>query len=266
MLSGLIVYNKIDQEKNAWFINQCKERFAKKGISLFYKEENEVLDYIANNQVDFVLYRARNYKIVESLESNGVKCFNNSLTNKVANNKYLTYQFLKEKNIPCLVSYTHFEEVNSLPVIMKSVDGHGGQEVFLVNSKKEAEQTTNNLKKEMIYQEYYPNGDDLRLYVLDKKVIGAVKRHSGSDFRSNFSLGGDVEAFEPDAELIKIAIEVANSLDADYIGVDFIKVNDKWCINEVEDPVGARMLYKTTGLDVIDLLVDYIASSLIVIN
>ena len=111
-----------------------------------------------------------------------------------------------------------------------------------------------------MYQKYCPNSGDLRLFVLNKKVVGAVLRQSKNDFRSNFSLGGEVTAYQPEKVIIEIAIKVATLLDADYIGVDFIKVEDKWCINEIEDPVGARMLYKTSNIDVIKLLVDYICS------
>ena len=100
------------------------------------------------------------------------------------------------------------------------------------------------------------------MYVLNKKVIGAVLRHNDTDYRSNFSLGGEVEKYQPEEELIKKAIKIATLLNADYIGVDFLKVGDQWLVNEIEDPVGARMLFKTSGIDVSVLLTDYISNSL----
>lgn len=260
MLSGLIIYSPIDKEKNVWFIDKCRDSFAEKGISLLYKDESESLEYIDNNNIDFIIYRGRDYQLVEQFESRNIKCFNNSLANKIANDKYLTYQFLLKQNVSCIPSFLSYEEVDSESVIMKSVNGHGGNEVFLVRSKEEADAICNKLQKKMIYQKFYKNQGDLRLYLLNKKVVGAVIRNSDKDFRSNFSLGGSVKPYEPDKEVVAIAERIAQLLNADYIGVDFLKVNNKWMVNEIEDPVGARMLYKTSNIDIISLYVNYIFS------
>lgn len=259
MISGLIIYSNIDKDKNTWFIDKCTKSFEKRGVSLVYKEENEVLSYLLNNKVTFAIYRGRNYKLVEQLEEKGIRCFNNHFTNKIANDKYLTYQFLSSMNLPVIPSFSSIEEVGEFPLIMKSVDGHGGQEVYLINDKKAAE-TKQKENKRYVYQKFYQNNSDLRLYVLNKQVVGAVLRQNKNDYRSNFSLGGDVKAYKPSKRLVDLATKVATLLNADYIGVDFIKVNGKWCINEVEDPVGARMLYKTSRIDIIELFVEYICS------
>ena len=259
MKSGLIIYSKTDKDKNTWFIDECVQRFANKGVSLVYIDENKVKDYVKNSVVSFAIYRGRDYRTVEYLENEGIRCFNNSITNKTANDKSLSFAFLSRRNIPVIPTFSSLEEVGVFPLVMKSVDGHGGQEVFLIRSKEEAE-TFKKENKRYVYQKYYPNKGDLRLYVLDKKVIGAVYRHSKNDFRSNFSLGGDVIAYKPEQEIADIAIKVATFLNADYIGIDFINVNNQWYVNEIEDPVGARMLYKTSNIDVIKLLVDYICA------
>ena len=140
---------------------------------------------------------------------------------------------------------------------MKSTDGHGGQEVYLINSIDEVEKYRKNSKK-YIYQQFYKNDGDLRVYVLDKKVIGSVLRNSHSDFRSNFSLGGEITIYEPEQSVLDKVVQIAILLDSCYIGVDFLKVNNEWLINEIEDPVGARMLFKAYGIDAATLLSDYI--------
>ena len=256
MLSGLIVYSEIDRDKNTWFIETCKERLFSHGVVLFYRDEDKALNFVKENHVDFVIYRARNYKLVEKFESLGIRCFNNSTTNKVANNKYLTYQFLEGLNIPCLKSNLSYDKLR-YPFIMKSVDGHGGNEVFLINEKSDIDCYQLSSKK-YIFQEFYENEGDVRLYVLNRKVIGAVLRKNKDDFRSNYSLGGKVSSVRPSKEIKDIAIKIADSLDADYIGVDFLKVNGQWLVNEIEDPVGARMLYKACGIDAVNLFSDYI--------
>lgn len=261
MLSGLIVYAEADHERNAWFISSCINNLASNGVSLIYQNEDDVLNYVKKNKVDFVIYRARNYQILQELEYQGIRCFNSALTNKVANNKYLTYQFLLKQNVRCLSSFLSINELDEYPLIMKSVDGHGGQEVYLIQNENEVE-TFKKPGKEYVYQPFYKNGGDLRLFVLNKKVIGAVLRHNNTDFRSNFSLGGQIEPFEASDELKVTAEQIATILDADYIGVDFLKVDDKWLVNEIEDPVGARMLFKASGIDASKLFCDYIYRAL----
>ena len=144
---------------------------------------------------------------------------------------------------------------------MKSTDGHGGKEVYLIHEINEvkAHQIAN---KKYIFQEFYKNDGDLRIYVLGKKVVGAVIRNNPSDFRSNFSLGGEVKAYEPNQEIVDTATKIAKLLDANYIGVDFLNVDGHWLVNEIEDPVGARMLYKASDIDITELLATYISASL----
>ena len=261
MISGLIVYSKIDKEKNAWFIKSMIDSLNKKGVSLIYLDENALLEYVDHNKIDFVIYRSRNYELVEELEKRGIRCFNNSLTNKIANDKLLTYQYLTAKGILCLPSFASLEEINEYPTIMKSLNGHGGQEVYLLKAKED-EKTYRKPNKRYLYQKYYPNDGDLRLYVLDKQVIGAVLRKNNNDYRNNFSLGAEVTSYQPEENLIQISLKVASLLNADYVGIDFLKVDGQWLLNEIEDPVGARMLYKASGIDASELLSDYIYRTL----
>ena len=118
-------------------------------------------------------------------------------------------------------------------------------------------------QKKFIYQGYLANNGDVRLYVLNKKVIGAVKRSNDKDFRSNFSLGGEVEEYKASTEMIDIAIKISELLDADYIGVDFIIYDKGFVVNEIEDPVGARMLLKANGVDAVSLFIKHIKNALL---
>lgn len=258
MKNGLIIYNDKDKEINQWFIDNCLKSLNNDDFSLFYKEEKEALDYISKKHIDYVIFRARNYSLLKEIEAKGIKCFNNSLTNRIANNKYETYEFLKEHGFACLETFLNSNKL-SFPFVMKSVDGHGGSEVFLVSSKEDLKSGN----KQYIYQRYIPNNGDVRLYVLGNKIIGAVKRSNDKDFRSNFSLGGNVEVYKPTQEMIDTALKIAALLKSDYIGVDFI-INDKeFVVNEIEDPVGAKMLYKVSGIDAPSLFVEDIKNKLL---
>lgn len=258
MKKGLIIYNAKDKAKNEWFVESCLKSLNNDEFSLFYKEENEVLDYINANPIDFVIFRCRNYSLLNEIELRGIRCFNNTKTNSLANDKYRTFLFFNEHGFPCLETSLERGDI-SFPLVMKSLDGHGGSEVYLINSEDELEPSD----KEFIYQGYLANRGDVRLYVLNKKVIGAVKRSNDKDFRSNFSLGGEVEEYKASKEMIDIATKISELLDADYIGVDFIIHDKGFVVNEIEDPVGSRMLYKSTGIDAINLFIEHIKNELI---
>ena len=258
MKKGLIIYNDHDKKLNEWFVESCLKSLNNDEFSLFYKEENEVLDYINANPIDFVIFRCRNYSLLNEIELRGIRCFNNTKTNSLANDKYRTYLFFKEHSFPCLETSLERGDI-SFPLVMKSLDGHGGKEVYLINSKNELKQSD----KGFIYQKFLPNKGDVRLYVLNKKVIGAVKRSNDKDFRSNFSLGGEIEEYNPSKEMKDIAIKISELLDADYIGVDFIIYDKGFVVNEIEDPVGARMLLKANGVDAVSLFIKHIKNALL---
>ena len=259
MISGLIVYNAIDTVKNQYFIDEFLQKLNDEEISLSFLDEEFLSEYIKTHKVDFVVYRGRDYKMVELLEKKNVKVFNNSFTNKIANNKYLTYQFLKENSLPFI------ETSNDpfYPCIMKSVSGHGGQEVFLVHNEDEK----SNIQKEhpnleFIYQEYLENNGDVRLYVLNKSVITSIKRDNQNDYRNNFSLGGSVEVYKASQEMVDAALMIARLLNADFIGVDFLLTKDGFKIIEIEDPVGSRMVYKATDIDIIAKYIEYVRNNI----
>lgn len=261
MISGLIVYNGYDAKCNRFFINKCLELLNNEDFSLKYVDEEKLLEYVTTNKVDFVIYRGRNYLLLEELENKGIKTFNNALTNKTANDKYLTYELLKENDFPYIETYL---EPKSFPCIMKSVSGHGGQEVFLVKDLEQVSQIKSehpNLK--FIFQEFLENNGDVRIYVLNQKVIVSIKRKSQVDYRNNYSLGGEVTLFKPSREMVESAIKVATLLEADFIGVDFLLTKEGYKIIELEDPVGSRMVYKLKPeLDIIKQYVEHIKKNI----
>ena len=261
MISGLIVYNGYDAKCNRFFINKCLELLNNEVFSLKYVDEEKLLEYVSTNKVDFVIYRGRNYLLLEELANKGIKTFNNALTNKTANDKYLTYELLKENDLTYIETYL---EPKSFPCITKSVSGHGGQEVFFVKTIEEVNQIkTEHPNLKFIFQEFLENNGDVRIYVLNQKVIVSIKRKSQVDYRNNYSLGGEVTLFEPSREMVKSAIKVASLLTADFIGVDFLLTKEGYKIIEIEDPVGSRMVYKLKPeLDIIKQYVEHIKKNI----
>ena len=260
MISGLIVYNSIDTSRNQWFIDEFLQKLNDEEVSLSFLDEDFLMEYVKTHKVDFVIYRARNYELVEALEQRNIRVFNNALTNKIANNKLLTYEFLKESKLPFIETSRKAE---LYPCIMKSVSGHGGQEVFLINNEEEKKSILKEHSNlDFIYQKYFSNSGDVRLYILNKSLITAIKRDNPNDYRNNFSLGGNVSKYDPSKEMKDVAIKIAELLNADFIGVDFLLTEGGYKVIEIEDPVGSRMVYKTTDIDIISKYIDYIRNNI----
>ena len=51
---------------------------------------------------------------------------------------------------------------------------------------------------------------------------------------------------------------VIYDLHPDFIGVDFLIDNGQYVFNEVEDPVGSKMLYENTDIDPIKLFAEHV--------
>ena len=151
--------------------------------------------------------------------------------------------------------------LQSYPVVLKTADGHGGNEVFLCTSAEEAEGFINKFKdRNLIVQPYIEsNATDVRVFVIGEEVVGAVKRTGNDSFKSNYTLGGSIEKYTLSSWQEKEVMKIARALKSDYIGIDFLLLPDgRWLLNEIEDPVGARSLYATHDFSVAEKLIGYI--------
>ena len=201
-----------------------------------------------------VLFRCRRPQAARFLEDKGVRLINRAEVNRITNDKWLSHQLFGVLGVPSIPT---FHEPQEFPCIAKTVDGYGGTEVVRVESAEPGPP----FDTETIYQPIVPHVADVRAYVIGDKVVGAVKRSSESSFRKNFSLGANVEKFTLDSTQEMEVLKIARALKADYIGVDFLLLEDgSHLFNEIEDPVGARSFYKTHDENIAELLVRHIKS------
>lgn len=263
MKKGILIYNRIDAKKNTWFIEYMKQCFLDDGIDLAFLFEEDFNETIMND-IDFLIYRGRNHLTPLQFEQKGIKVFNRSKVNEIANDKYLSYLFFKNHNLPCMDTFSSIDQVNFYPYIMKPVDGHGGENVFLVSNENEAHAIVKEEDRRYVYQKVASDlGKDIRVYMMGNRFYASVLRTAKeNEFRSNYSLGGTVEKITPPTEVINLALKVAQNLNSDFIGIDFIHDKNRWVLNEIEDPVGCRMLYKTSSFDAVKDFVSLIESQL----
>ena len=116
-------------------------------------------------------------------------------------------------------------------------------------------------KKYLLHQKLASNaGVDVRFYILGNEIVAAVKRQSYKSFKSNYSLGGMVSLHKPSDKEKSMVKKILEVIDIDYGGIDFIYHNDRPVFNEIEDAVGAKMLYQTSKIDIIGMYCEYILS------
>lgn len=92
---------------------------------------------------------------------------------------------------------------------------------------------------------------DLRVYVVDGRVVAAMARFAPDDeWRTNIALGG--EPADRTAELppsaAELAVSAASAVELDYAGVDLIGGGDEWFVLEVNPTPGFKGLFDATGV------------------
>ena len=94
------------------------------------------------------------------------------------------------------------------------------------------------------------NHRDLRVYVVDDRIVGAMYRYAPEgDWRTNVALGGDVADASDDLPeaAAETALYTAEVMGLDYAGVDLIEGDDGWFVLEVNPTAGFKGLYEATG-------------------
>ena len=268
-MRGLLIYDTEGKSRNEWFIGRLIESAKKRGHELDLLIYSDSADLSGAESYDFAIVRTINPEINKSLEALGIPVFNNSKTSEIANDKWETYLFARELDIPVMdtaseVIYGNVAKDLGTPFVLKAVDGHGGSEVFLVDNEQKCKELLSLLaNKKLIAQRLCSEvGVDMRVYILGGKVLAAAKRTSKKDFRSNFSLGGSAEISTIDKEIEETLGKVYGALECDFVGIDFIRHGGKWILNEIEDVVGTRMLYALTEIDAADEYIGYIVNKM----
>lgn len=263
-MKGFVYYTQVDADKNSLFIGDLQKEAKKIGIQLNLLVDDETPDLDAN----FILFRGRDFKLAQKFEAAGWAVINRSEVNRIANHKLRTYELGVLLGVPTIPTkrLRSLEDIRTYPTIIKTVDGHGGNEVFLVKKPENIEEILTKYKnRELIAQPFIESdASDVRVFIIGNEVIGAVKRTGTNDFKSNYTLGGTVEKFPLSLAQKKDTLKIAKALKSDYIGIDFLLLPDgSWLLNEIEDPVGARSLYVTHDFSVAERLMGYVKTKYI---
>ena len=150
--------------------------------------------------------------------------------------------------------------------VIKSVSGHGGRQVERAVSREEIADFAGRFPREdvMLQKEIACDSRDVRMYILGNEIYQGVLRQGCHDFRSNFSLGGEVQAYAPTAEqraLLQRVLQGFGNYRLGMAGMDFLLGEDgRFYFNELEEMAGCRMLYQATDMHIVRDYVEWIVN------
>jgi ribosomal protein S6--L-glutamate ligase len=150
------------------------------------------------------------------------------------------------------------------PLVLKILEGTQGVGVVLVETQKAAKSVLDafyGMEVNLLVQEFIEeaNGSDIRAFVVDGEVVGAMKRQGAEgDFRSNLHQGGSAVAVKLSRKEKSTAIAAAKAMGLGVCGVDMIPSNRGPLVMEVNSSPGLEGIEKSTQLDIAGKIMDYI--------
>jgi ribosomal protein S6--L-glutamate ligase len=156
------------------------------------------------------------------------------------------------------------ETVGGAPLVVKLLEGTQGVGVVLAETKKAAESVIaafRQLDANIMVQEFIKEagGSDLRAFVVDGKVVAAMKRQGPEgDFRSNLHRGGTASAIKLSPEERSTAVRSAKKLGLRIAGVDLLRSNHGPLVMEVNSSPGLEGIEAASGVDVAGKIVAFL--------
>jgi len=290
-MTGWILYKKKIEE--SYETQRLVEEFEKQDIKVRVVNPQDVDIYVdrddrksirvagkARPLPDFVLPRTGSgttyfiKAIIRHLERLGVILINGSESIDAVKDKLYSQQILGQSNLPVpktlLVKHPidveFVEKSLNYPIIVKTLSGSFGAGVFLVENRKQLRQlmrmaeitkpSYNIIIQEFIEDSY---GKDLRVFVLNGKVVGCMMRQStDDDFRANITRGGEGIPYQITEEIEFLSGECARLLNLDIAGVDLLFDNGHYKVCEVNSSPGFEGMDKYCNTNIAEQIVTYV--------
>jgi len=163
------------------------------------------------------------------------------------------------KNIDSVI-----EQVGGVPVVIKLLEGTQGIGVILAETQRSAKSVIESflaVNANILVQEFIKEaqGADIRAFVVDGKVVGAMKRQGlPGEFRSNLHRGGKASLLELTKDERETAIKSAKKLGLAVAGVDMLQSSRGPLVMEVNSSPGLEGIENATGVDIAGKIIEYI--------
>ena len=216
--------------------------------------------------------------VIRYFELHNIMCVNSSSSVNIVQNKFHTSQILASANIAVPTTMlVHFPITNNLiatqigfPCVIKVLVGSFGEGVYLCHSEDEYTKLIEFLKnldndKTLLVQEFINDrpGEDLRVFVVGNKVLGAMKRTAPpNDFRANITIGGTGEYYPVTSEIEEIALATATALGLEIAGIDLLFDNRGFRVCEANSNPGFNGFDHYCNTNIASEIVEYIVKRL----
>jgi ribosomal protein S6--L-glutamate ligase len=156
------------------------------------------------------------------------------------------------------------QRAGGAPVVIKLLEGTQGLGVVLAETDNAAEsviEAFNGLKIRVIVQEFVKEakGADIRAFVVDGVVVGAMKRQGKvGEFRSNLHRGGTAQIIQLSEDEENAALKAAKAMGLGVCGVDLLQSNHGPLILEVNSSPGLEGIEMATGTDIAKSIIRYV--------
>jgi ribosomal protein S6--L-glutamate ligase len=201
--------------------------------------------------------------VLHAAVQRGVKVVNPPRAIETCVDKYLTNVRLARAGLPSPPTHVSqraddalaaFEQLGR-DVVLKPVFGSEGRGMVRITDPETAWRTFYVLERtgQVVYQQQFIRhpGWDLRVFLINSKVIAAMRRRSRSDWRTNVALGGTAERVELSDSEASLAVRAAEAVGCPIAGVDLLPGPDgKLYVIEVNAVPGWRALAPVTGIDI----------------
>lgn len=155
------------------------------------------------------------------------------------------------------------DEAGGPPVVVKLLEATQGAGVVLAETRKAAEAVISGFKQlnaNILVQEFIKEsgGSDVRVLVVNDKIVAAMKRQSPpDDFRSNLHRGGKSEQVELTHDEQQAALKAARALGLGVAGVDILRSYRGPLVLEVNSSPGLQGIEKISRVDVAGDIIGY---------
>ncbi|MDO5656115.1 MAG: 30S ribosomal protein S6--L-glutamate ligase [Flavobacteriaceae bacterium] len=154
--------------------------------------------------------------------------------------------------------------VGGAPIVVKVLEGTQGVGVMLLESKMAAVsviQAMHSLHAKIMVQEFIEEagGKDLRVFVVNNKIVGAMVREGKEgDFRSNLHRGGTATRAKLSKEEKQVALQTCRALGLQIAGVDMIRSKRGPLVLEVNSSPGLEGIEAATGVNIAAEIIKYV--------
>lgn len=227
---------------------------------------------------DVVLFWDKDTRLARALETMGVRVYNAAAAIALCDDKAETHRVLASHGIPMprtlLAPMTYVEvgpavesflcaaeKTLSYPLVVKECFGSLGEQVYLAKTPEELRTLVYGMRhRPFLLQEFIQEsaGEDKRLYVVEDRVIAAIRRQNTADFRANLAAGGKALAYTPTAEEAALAVRCCRILGLRFGGVDLLAGG---LVCEINSNAQMAGITACTGVDIADAVVDAVMRS-----